>query len=205
MSTTPRGQPPRPATGAEVDAATMRFLEWHEAMAHSIPGREVRDLGDAVLLHDPVDRDPFWNRLSAMRLPVDAADFDDRLTELLRLFDRLDRSPHAWLAPAHRVPLDLAGRLRDRGFRDVPGGLVMRLVDRGPVRGVVDALPGVTLEHHPRPARQDRPWLPAETPAVLAAALRVDPVARFPLARGRASHAIPSACRRPPESGIRYC
>lgn len=183
MSTTPQGQESRPVAGAEVDAATMRFLEWHEAMAHSIPGREVRDLGDAVLLHDPVDRDPFWNRLSAMRLPVDATDFDRRLEELLRLFDRLDRSPHAWLPPAHQIPVDLAGRLRKRGFRDVPGGLVMRLVDRGPVRGVFDALPGVTLERHRRPPRHDRPRLADEAAALLVAAFRVDPFARFRLAR----------------------
>lgn len=183
MSATPHGQGTRPGAGAEVDDATMRFLEWHEAMAHSIPGREVRDLGDAVLLHDRVDRDPFWNRLSAMRLPVDAADFDHRLTELLRLFDRLDRSPHAWLPPAHRVPIDVADRLRERGFHDVPGGLVMRLVDRGPVRGVLDTLPGVTVEHHRRPARHDRPRLADEAAALLVAAFRVDPFARFRLAR----------------------
>ena len=47
----------------------MRFLDRHEAQAHAVGGREVRDLGDAILLHDRDDRDPFWNRLSGLRLP----------------------------------------------------------------------------------------------------------------------------------------
>ena len=39
-----------------VDDATMRALERHETRAHAIPGREVRDLGHAVVLHDPRTR-----------------------------------------------------------------------------------------------------------------------------------------------------
>ena len=46
-----------------IDPPTMRRLLLHEARVHAIPGRDLRDLGDAILLHDPVETEPFWNRL----------------------------------------------------------------------------------------------------------------------------------------------
>jgi len=45
--------------------------------------------GDASL-----DPDPFWNRVSALRMPAEVDAFEARLAELLALFAGLDRRPH---------------------------------------------------------------------------------------------------------------
>ena len=87
--TDPLAADPRPSDA--VDAATMRRLLLHEARVHAIPGRDLRDLGDSILLHDPVEREPFWNRLEGLRWPDDPAAFDKRLTEILVLFASIGR------------------------------------------------------------------------------------------------------------------
>jgi ribosomal protein S18 acetylase RimI-like enzyme len=120
-----------------VDARTMRRLLLHEARVHAMPDRELRDVGDAILLHDPKDAEPFWNRIEAVRWPSDPNDFDRRLTEVLVLFTSLMRQPHIWPSPAHDTPDDLVARLEANGFRDVGMGCFMVLVDpetagRGP-------------------------------------------------------------------------
>ncbi len=117
-----------------VDPDTMRRLLLHEARVHAMPGRELRDLGDAILLHDPIDPEPFWNRLEGVRWPVEADAFDRRLTEILVLFATLGRQPHIWAAPVHDSPADLVARLVANGFRDLGAGEVMVLVDPGPAR-----------------------------------------------------------------------
>lgn len=126
----------------------MRRLLIHEARVHSLPGREVRDLGDAILLHDPIDPEPFWNRAGAIRWPADADAFDRRLAELLVLFTSLLRQPHIWPSPVHDAPLDLVARLVANGFRDVGGGCVMVLAD--PARANEHAgsplAPGIRLD-----------------------------------------------------------
>ena len=132
----------------------MGFLELHETRSHALgTAREIRDLGDAVMLHDPGDRDPFWNRLGQVRFPAPRAAFDRRLTEALALFASLDRQPHVWTSPAHVGPDDLGRRLLDHGFVDLGGGLVMVNVDPGPIEAVVRGrLPaGVTVERLNRP------------------------------------------------------
>jgi ribosomal protein S18 acetylase RimI-like enzyme len=120
----PAGQSGRPAdlTGEDV-----RWLAWHEARSHALIGREVRDLGDAVLLHDESDREPFWNRLAGIAWPATAAAFDRRLTEALALFGGLDRIPHIWPMPGFDEPADLTARLLANGFEDFGGGLLMTL------------------------------------------------------------------------------
>lgn len=120
-----------------VDPATMRRLTLHEARVHATPGRDVRDLGDAILLHDPVDPEPFWNRMAAVRWPVDAGAFDRRLTETLVLFASLGRQPHIWPSPLHDSPADLVARLSANGFRDTGAGCVMILADPEPARRLV--------------------------------------------------------------------
>ena len=131
-----------------IDAATMRRLTLHEAHVHAMPGREVRDLGDAILLHDPVDPEPFWNRLVAVRWPADPAAFDRRLTEVLVLFASIGRQPHIWPSPLHDTPPDLVERLGANGFRDTGEGCVMVLADPRPTQALAARQPdpGVEIE-----------------------------------------------------------
>ncbi len=141
----------------EIDAATMTAIERHELYSHALPSREARDLGDALLLHDPRDGDPFWNRLQAVRWPEDPAAFDRRLAETLALFAILGRQPHVWPSPVHAGPPDLALRLAGNGFVDVGGGhlMVMAHADAaGPVRPG-EAARGVELRVIAGPADAD--------------------------------------------------
>jgi ribosomal-protein-alanine N-acetyltransferase len=145
MTTRP-GADPDPTDA--IDAETMRRLLLHEARVHAIPGRDLRDLGDAILLHDPTDSEPFWNRLEGLRWPADPGAFDRRLTEILVLFASLGRQPHIWAAPLHDEPADLVPRLVANGFRDLGPGDVMVLTDPLPARtAAAEAMPdGLTIE-----------------------------------------------------------
>ena len=112
-----------------IDAAAMHSLLMHEARVHAIGGRDLRDLGDAILLHDAVEQEPFWNRLEGLRWP-DAPDaFDRRLTDALVLFAAIGRTPHIWASPLHDAPTDLVARLEANGFRDLGASCVMLLTD----------------------------------------------------------------------------
>ena len=126
----------------------MRRLLIHEARVHSVPGRELRDVGDAILLYDPIDPEPFWNRAEAIRWPAEPDAFDRRLGELLILFASLMRQPHIWPSPAFDTPVDLVARLESNGFRDVGGGTVMVLADpeRARERADVPLPPGIRLD-----------------------------------------------------------
>jgi ribosomal protein S18 acetylase RimI-like enzyme len=131
-----------------IDPATMRRLMLHEARVHAVPGRHLRDLGDAILLHDDTEPEPFWNRLESVRWSADAAEFDRRLTEVLLIFASLGRQPHIWASPLHDAPIDLVARLKANGFRDLGAGNLMALVDPEPARLAASApIPaGVTVE-----------------------------------------------------------
>jgi ribosomal protein S18 acetylase RimI-like enzyme len=135
---------------AELDLDAICFLERHESRAHALPGRALRDLGDSVLLHDPIDRDPFWNRANAIRWPSGAADFDRRLDELTTLCATLDRLPHVWPRAILNEPRDLVERLTARGFINIGSGHVMVLDDPDPALAAADRrLPaGVSVERH---------------------------------------------------------
>jgi ribosomal protein S18 acetylase RimI-like enzyme len=131
-----------------LDDSTVRALERHETQAHAIPSREMRDLGDAYVLYDPRDRDPFWNRMASVRWPGESDAFDLRLAEALALFGVLGRVPHIWPSPRHSAPADLVDRLRANGFSEAGEGHVMVLPDPG--RAVAPVAPdalgaGVTL------------------------------------------------------------
>jgi GNAT superfamily N-acetyltransferase len=131
----------------QVDPATIRRMLLHESQVHSTPGRMLRDLGDSILLSDPADPEPFWNRLTAIRWPEDAAAFDRRLTEILVLFATIARQPHVWPSPAHDTPADLIARLISNGFRDMGAGMLMALPGTHNDRpGEPGLPPGVTLE-----------------------------------------------------------
>jgi ribosomal protein S18 acetylase RimI-like enzyme len=127
----------------------MRHLELHEARAHAIGSpRVVRDLGDAVMLHDPRDLEPFWNRVAAVRFPTEPHAFERRLDELIALFGTIDRRPHVWASALHNMPPDLGKRLEEHGFVDVGGGLLMLLTDTARIDDAAAAAGrnGVTLE-----------------------------------------------------------
>jgi ribosomal protein S18 acetylase RimI-like enzyme len=143
--------PPGIATArrpGDITAAEMRWLAWHEAGSHGLIGREVRDLGDAILLHDPTDREPFWNRLAGIAWPTASSAFDRRLTEALALFAGLDRLPHVWPAPGFDEPADLVERLVANGFEDHGRGMLMALDPAAMTLHVEppEGLHGVTIE-----------------------------------------------------------
>jgi len=121
------------------DEALARRLARHEASIHAFGPRQVRDLGDAVLLHDPTDHEPFWNRIAAPAWPEDAG-----------VFATLDRLPHIrTLALANR-PADLAARLGAAGFRTVGVDRSMILADTGPCLALARRFahrPDLTVEH----------------------------------------------------------
>jgi len=169
-----------------IDEPTLRALERHETLAHAIPDRQVRDLGDALLLSDPVDPDVFWNRMASVRWPDAAAAFDARLAEAITLFGILDRRPHVWPSPAHNRPADLAARLVDHGFRDVGGGHLMILddVDACPPVRTGEPDPGVSIEVVRGTPDPGRPALAAAT--VLAEAFEAAPGQVHDLAAGLA-------------------
>jgi ribosomal protein S18 acetylase RimI-like enzyme len=170
-------------TSVDIGAEAARFLDWHEARAHALGGRLVRELGDAVLLYDPNDRDPFWNRLSGVRLPDEPEAFDERMTQLLVLFAGLDRRPHLWTAAPHGRPVDLPSRLAERGFDDVGGGTPFVLVDQSTIGPSVPVLDGAVIETVQQPAPSSRDRIASEVAGLLVAAFRVDPVIRGRLVR----------------------
>lgn len=131
-----------------MDPATMRRLMFHEAQVHAVPGRSLRDQGDAILLHDPSEPEPFWNRLEGLRWPADTDAFDRRLTEALVLFASIGRQPHIWASPMGDSPDDLVARLTANGFRDLGKGDLMVLADPEPARNaeIVPTEVGVTIE-----------------------------------------------------------
>lgn len=108
------------------DAELARRLVLHEARAQATPARQLRDLGDGWLVHDPGDSEPFWNRLIAPRWPAEHAAFDRRLDEVITLFATLDRVPHVRPLPVGGTPDDLASRLEAAGFEAI--GVDRRMV-----------------------------------------------------------------------------
>src|SRR3989442_10913171 len=126
----------------------MRRLLVHEARVHAVPARELRDLGDSILLHDPADAEPFWNRLEAVAWPSAVDAFDRRLAEVGVLFATLGRQPHIWASPSHDEPPDLAARLAANGFEDVGPGLLMVTRDDSAARSTVERplAPATTME-----------------------------------------------------------
>jgi ribosomal protein S18 acetylase RimI-like enzyme len=98
------------------DPELARRLVLHEARAQQAPNRELRDLGDAWLVFDANDAEPFWNRIIAPRWPAEPAAFDRRLDQVITLFATLDRLPHVRPLPIGGEPADLATRLDAAGF-----------------------------------------------------------------------------------------
>ena len=160
-------------------AVVIRLLR-HEAIVHTVPNRELRDLGDALLLHDPVDAEPFWNRLEAVRFPDDRDAFDRRLAEVGILFASIGRQPHIWLLPPYDTPADVYGRLVAAGFEDAGAGHVMVAVNDAKARAAAGGplSPGVTVERHRRIAGPAGGDVAAAIVDVLLAAFSVGPERR---------------------------
>ncbi len=136
-----------------LDPELARRLVLHEARAQQTPARELRDLGDGWLFHDPNDAEPFWNRVIAPCWPADRAAFDRRLDEVVTLFATLGRLPHVRPLPVGGAPSDLAGRLTAAGFETMGADRRMVLTDPAGVPAqlaatearVAAALGGATL------------------------------------------------------------
>ena len=159
-----------------LDAVTLRRLLLHEARVHASSGRTLRDLGDSILLHDPVDPDPFWNRVAGIRWPAAAAEFDRRLDEVSVLFATLGRRPHIWPSPAFDEPADLVDRLLANGYEDIGAGLFMLVADGGARANHAAAPPsGVSLERFGALAGSPAEVAASDIVAVLLDAFGVDP------------------------------
>ena len=111
------------------DAGLARRLVLHEARAQQTPARELRDLGDGWLFHDPNDAEPFWNRLIAPVWPSAPPAFERRLDEAITLFATLDRLPHIRPLPVGGAPDDMTQRLLAAGFETMGADVRMVLVD----------------------------------------------------------------------------
>lgn len=125
-------------------------LATHEVLVHARAGREVRDLGDGMLLYDAADPEPFWNRLVAARWPVDAAAFDRRIDEIVTLFATLGRLPHVRTLALGGQPPDVETRLVRSGFRLVGRDRAMALADPGPALALARTIrdhPDLRMEH----------------------------------------------------------
>jgi ribosomal protein S18 acetylase RimI-like enzyme len=154
-----------------IDAGTLRRLLRHEAEVHAIPGRELRDLGDSLLLYDRLDPEPFWNRIEGICWPSEPAGFDRRLGEIGILFATIGRQPHFWLAPPHDEPADLEARLLANGFEDMGKGMLMiaRTDERAREALAIAPVPDLSIE---RLSRIDGP--PAEVAASAIVAVLFD-------------------------------
>ncbi len=123
-----------------LDPDLARRLVLHEARAQQTPARELRDLGDSWLFHDPGDAEPFWNRLIAPRWPSGAAAFDRRLDDVITLFATLGRMPHVRPLPIGGTPDDIGARLAAAGFETMGADVRMVLMHHGDADALVTAL-----------------------------------------------------------------
>lgn len=176
----PADRSDRPGRPADLTPADVRWLAWHEARCHALISREVRDLGDAWLLHDDTDREPFWNRIAGLDWPSEPAAFDARLAEMFALFAGLDRIPHVWPSPGYDQPADLVQRLLANGFVDHGGGVVMALDPDRAAAAPTAPLPDgrVSVERLHRLGGEPAEAAATAIGAVLMAAFEVEPARR---------------------------
>ncbi|MBI3751500.1 MAG: GNAT family N-acetyltransferase [Chloroflexi bacterium] len=170
-----------------------RRMMVHEAEVQRNGSRELRDLGDGWLLHDPGDAEPFWNRLVAPVWPAPAMAFEHRLDEVVTLFSTLDRIPHVRPSPIGNEPSDLTDRLLANGFERVGEDLRMVLRDPEPCLtlatrfGAPAPAPGapgsgrIRVARHPGAASGPPRLWASEASLVLAEAFDVDPYRRAAL------------------------
>jgi len=168
------------------DAALGRRVMVHEAEVQRGGGRELRDLGDGWLLHDPGDAEPFWNRLIAPAWPASPRAFERRLDEVVTLFATLDRVPHVRPKPVGNEPSDLVVRLVANGFEQIGEDLRLVLRDPGPCLELArQATTGPTgrirIARHPGAASGPPRLWAGDASLVLAEAFDVDTFRRAAL------------------------
>jgi ribosomal protein S18 acetylase RimI-like enzyme len=162
------------------DARELRRLLHHEARVHAATHRTIRDLGDGVLLTDPVDRDPSINRLVGPSWPQAGEAFDRRLDEVVTLFATVDRRPHIWAATGRLSGDPTVNRLLEGGFRLLGSADYLVLEEWDAVRALsARALPaGVEISPvGPSPA-DGAPAAAREIAWVVGDAFDLDPVFR---------------------------
>ena len=188
---------PMQATDREVELG--RRLMVHEARVQLGAGRTLRDLGDGWLLHDPGDREPFWNRLVAPSWPAPRAAFERRLDEVVTLFATLDRVPHVRPLPVGDEPPDLVERLIANGFDRVAEDHRMVLTDADACRTTARRLDlagftRVRIARFPGAAAGPPRLWAADASLVLAEAFEVDPYRRAALEADLLACAIRPEC-----------
>lgn len=181
------------------DAGLGRRMMVHEAEVQRAGARDLRDLGDGWLLHDPSDPEPFWNRLIAPRWPAPPRAFERRLDEVVTLFATLDRVPHVRPSPIGNEPSDLVERLTANGFERV--GEDLRLVLRDPAACIelaarTEGHPDgrMRIARHPGAASGPPRLWASDASLVLAEAFEVDTFRRAALEADLLACAMRSDC-----------
>jgi ribosomal protein S18 acetylase RimI-like enzyme len=82
---------------APIEDPSVGALLAFEARAHRWPERTVSELVGGLLVHDPADPEPIFNRLVNPSWPADDADWAGWLAPILAAFEKLARRPHLWL------------------------------------------------------------------------------------------------------------
>jgi ribosomal protein S18 acetylase RimI-like enzyme len=163
---------------APIEDPSVGALLAFEARAHRWPERTVSELAGGLLVHDPADPDPIFNRLVNPSWPADQRDADQRgwdrwLAPILAAFERLKRRPHLWLVSEPDDPR--LERLGDAGFEVIGASRYMALASAERVHAEAERqLPGVQLERVD--GRSARPLRAAgDVAAIVADAFDLEP------------------------------
>jgi len=158
---------------APIEDPSVGALLAFEARAHRWPERTVSELAGGLLVHDPADPEPIFNRLVNPSWPADDADWDGWLAPILAAFEKLARRPHLWLVAEPDDPR--LERLRAVGFEVIGASRYMALATAERVHAEAERqFPGVQLERVD--GRSARPLLAAgDVAAVVADAFDLEP------------------------------
>jgi ribosomal protein S18 acetylase RimI-like enzyme len=156
------------------DQPTLSRLLTLEARAHRWPARRIREVAGGILVHDPHDPEPVFNRLVDPRLPGPGDDWNGWLGEIRGIFQAISRRPHIWLTAGDDDPR--LHRLEREGFGQVGASRYMSLANVAAAR--IDALaaaPSGTEIERVGPHTPDKPRAARDVAAVIADAFDLDP------------------------------